>query len=238
MARSRAPRIIGRIFKLLALLLVVGVSCLVGWRVCASENYDLAKGLKPNEALKSAYATHGNDLILQYQTQPSITRADKNYGYFSVVECVFIPQAKQVQLVVRYNNSTLEHLKADYGLAEVPDRTKDWYDVTLAITTDLTPENTADNILPETLQKQRIHATGEPIRENTKLYTYRRYTFDNVEIAADTIGVFVDINYLGDTNELGQIDYEKEAYGTLLIYEKGVKWEPYRLSREEKKLLK
>lgn len=237
MARSRAPRIIGKIFKLLVLLLVVGVTCILGWRMCASEDYDLAKGLKPNEALKAAYSAHGDDLILQYQIQPSITKAENNYGYFSVVECVFIPQAKQVQLVVRYNNSTLEHLKTDYQLDTLPDRTKDWYDVTLALTTDLTPENTADNVSPDAIGKQRIHATGEPIRENTKLYTYRRYTFDNVELTDTTLGVFVDINYVGDVNDLGQINYDKEAYGTLLIYERGVKWEPYKLSRAERKIL-
>lgn len=232
MARSRAPRIIGRIFKTLGVLLVLCVTCIMGWRVCASEKYEITKNLAINEPLKAAYAAHGDGLILKYQEdRATITKAEKNYGYFSVVDYVYIPQAKQVQVVVRYNNSTLKHLKEDYGLAEIPDRTKDQYDVTLTLTTDLTPNDPNDNTQVDKLSKTRIHATGEPIRENTKLYTYRRYTFDNVEIEPDTVGMFVDIYYLGDIN------YEAEAYGTLLIYDKAAPWISYELNADERKAL-
>ena len=218
MARSRAPRIIGRILKLLGVLLVLFVTCLMGWRVCASEDYEITNGLSANESLRAAYAEHGEDLILQYQKQPSITRDENSYGYFSVVECVFIPQANQVQLVVRYNNSTLKHLKEDYGLTEIPDRTADHYDVTLTLTS-----NGDDG----QLTKQRIHATGEPIRENTLLYTYRRYTFDNVMLTNDTIGVFVDLYYNQD------IRYEEESYGRLLIYDQTSPWITYKPKKSE-----
>lgn len=226
MARSRAPRIIGRIFKTFGVLLVLCVTCILGWRVCASEDYEITHGLSVNEPLKDAYAEHGEDLILQYQKQPSITKAEKNYGYFSVVECVFIPQANQVQLVVRYNNSTLEHLKADYELDEIPDREEDHYDVTLVLTEDIAPGSNNEKA-PE----HRIHATGEPIRENTRLYTYRRYTFDNVKLTDDTAGVFVDIYYNGDVN------YEAEAYGTLLVYDRDSEWIAYKPSKSEWDLL-
>ena len=223
MARSRAPRIIGWIIKSLGVLLVLTVTCIMGWRVCASEDYEITHGLTANEQLKSAYAEHGEDLILQYQKQPSITRAEGNYGYFSVVECVFIPEADQVQLVVRYNNSTLKHLKEDYSLKEIPDRTADHYDVTLTLTSDGEDGQTV---------KQRIHASGDPIRENTRLYTYRRYTFDNVILTDDTVGVFVDIYYNRDIN------YEEEAYGRLLIYDHVSPWIEYKPKKSEWEILK
>ena len=215
MARSRAPRIIGRILKLLMVLLILTVTAVLAWRIFFSENYEKVKGLSPNEKLEQAYDQYGKDLVLQYQVQPSITKADKNYGYFSVVECVFIPQINQVQLVVRYNNSTLEHLKEDYALSEVPDRRKDLFDITLSVTSDNPEENC------------RIFPTGEAKQESTKLYTYRRYTFDDVSLNDLTIGVFVDIYYNGD------IDYEKEAYGTLLIYDRTAPWVQYKPTKEE-----
>lgn len=223
MARSRAPRIIGWVLKTLGVLLVLTVTCIMGWRVCASEDYEVTQGLSANETLQSAYAEHGEDLILHYQKQPSITKAENNYGYFSVVECVFIPQANQVQLVVRYNNSTLKHLKEDYDLDEIPDRTADHYDVTLTLTSD------GDD---GQISKQRIHATGEPIRENTRLYTYRRYTFDNVILTDETVGVFVDIYYNQDIN------YEEAAYGTLLIYDQNSEWITYKPKKSEWENLK
>lgn len=215
MARSRAPRIIGRIFRLLMVILILTVTYVLVWRIFFSEDYEKVKGLTPNEKLRQAYDTYGEELVLQYQVQPSITKSDKSYGYFSVVECVFIPQINQVQLVVRYNNSTLDHLKEDYALSEAPDRYKDVFDVTLSVTSD----NPADAV--------RIFPTEEPQHETTKLYSYRRYTFDNVPLNDLTVGVFVDIYYNGD------IDYEKEAYGTLLIYDRSAPWVEYNPTKKE-----
>jgi hypothetical protein len=220
MARSRIPRTIGKILRLLLVLLILTVVSILAWRIFSSENYDLANGIQPNEALNAAYAEHGDDLILQYQNQnPSITRGEKNYGYFSVVSCVFIPQANQVQLVVRYNNSTLLHLQQDYGLSEIPDRTEDQYDVSIVLANSATGEKT------------RLHPTGEPIRENTRLYTYRRFTFENVTFDEKDTDVFVDIYYKNDVN------YDTDAYGRVVIYDHTFKWLPYELSKEEKKRL-
>lgn len=220
MARSRIPRTIGKIFRLLLVLLILVVVSILAWRIFSSESYDLANGIQPNEALNAAYAEHGDDLILQYQNQnPSITRGEKNYGYFSVVSCVFIPQANQVQLVVRYNNSTLLHLQQDYNLPEIPDRTEDQYDVSIVLANSATGEKT------------RLHPTGEPIRENTRLYTYRRFTFENVTFDERDTDVFVDIYYKNDIN------YNTDAYGRIVIYDHTFKWLPYELSKEEKKRL-
>lgn len=218
--RSRIPRIIGRVLKLLLVLLILSVVTILGWRIFSSEKYAIAKGIQPNDAIADAYRTHGEELILQYQNQsPSITRGEKNAGYFSVVESVFIPQANQLQVVVRYNNSTLEHLVQDYGLSEKPDRTQDLYDVSVVI------------VNTQTEEKLRLHPTGEPIRENTQLYTYRRFTFDNVTFDEKNSNVFVDIYYKGDVN------YEADAYGRIVVYDNTYKWLPYTLSKEEKERL-
>ena len=220
MARSRAPRIIGRIFKLLLVLLILTVVSILGWRIFSSEKYTLAYGIQPNAALNAAYATHGEEITLQYQNQnPSITRDEHNYGYFSVIDSVFIPDAQQVQFVMRYNNSTLNHLKEDYSLTEALDRQVDYYDVTVVIVNTVTGEKT------------RLFPTGEPIRENTQLYTYRRYTFDGVDFSESDCDVFVDIYYKGDIN------YEEDAYGRLVIYNHTFKWLEYPISKEEKKRL-
>ena len=73
--------------------------------------------------------------------------------------------------------------------------------------------------------------TGEPDRAYKRLYSYRRYVFENVSYE-DAVGMFVDIYYKGD------IDYEKTPYGALCIYEDGYPVEEVKLSGSDKKALK
>lgn len=221
MPRFKAPRIIGGIFKLLFTLMIFSVCAILIWRVFFSTSIPSeVKSLAPNEALSAAYAEHGGKLTLRYQEQASITRAEKNYGYFSVVSCVFIPEAEQVQFVFRYNNSTIRHLAQDFGLESVPQKSETLFDVTLVRTTDLTPGDTSDNLDPATLSKERFTPTSVE-RAESSLYTFCRYVFDGVTVEDITDGVFVDIYYVNE------IDYEKEAYGTLCIYSWDEKWLSY-----------
>ena len=183
MSRTRMPRPLAVTFWILravVLSLILAVAIILIWRIGSSGNPKAVKYLSPNQTLREAYALHGDDLTLQYQKQASITRAKNNYGYFSVTQCVFIPEANQVQIVFRYNKSTLRHLAEDKGLDAVPEKSGTHFDVTLLQTTDLTPENKDDNLDPSTLSSNRYFASGEPVREETALYTYFRYTFDGV----------------------------------------------------------
>lgn len=232
MSRSRAPRLIGGILKAVFILLIMTVCAILLWRVLFSGDPRSVKKLAVNPTLAQAYAEHGNDLVLQYQNQATITRAEDCYGYFSVTRCVFIPQANQVQIVFRYNNSTLRHLKEDYGLAKIPEKSGTYYDVTLLRTTDLTPDDPDDNFTdPASLACDRYFANAEPVRTETALYTYFRYTFDNVTVEDLTDGVYVDVYYLGDLN------YEEKPYGTLCIYDTYSEWIPYRLTGADRKAL-
>ncbi len=231
MPRYKTPRIIGGIAKLFFSLFILSVCSLLIWRVFISTRVpDSIRPIKKTDELAAAYQTHGENLILRYQEQATITRGDHNYGYFSVSSCVFIPQANQVQIVFRYNNSTIKSLAKDYGLAELPKKSEHLFDVTLVKTTDLTPENDADDLDPTTLHSERIFPTGEPIREETSLYTYYRYVFDGVTIEDVTDAIYVDVYYVGALN------YEEKPYGALCIYTWDEEWLDYKLSKEEKKL--
>lgn len=233
MSSRRTYRLIGRIIKAFFILLIVAVNALLIWRVFFSARIPSAvKGLAANDTLRAAYAENGSDLVLQYQDQASITRAENNAGYFSVVQCVFIPQANQVQVVFRYNNSTLKHLAEDYGLPETPSRDLTLFDVSLVRTTDLTPDNPDDNQDPATLSSERFFPSADVTRKQTALYTFIRYTFDGVTVLPDTDGVFFDVYY----NE--QIDYSASAYGTLCLYDCRDRWLTYKLSSADKQALK
>ncbi len=223
-------RVFWRVVKWSISLLLVVICSILIWRVFSSGDPKEVKYLMGNDALYEAYDAHGKDLVLQYQMQNTITTAEYNRGYFSITQYVFIPEAKQVQLVFRYNNSTIKHLAQDYGLDKIPDKSEELFDLTLITTTDLTPDNREDNANTEALAMERYYPSAAT-RTETSLYTYYRFVFDNIEITPDMLCVFADIYYEGD------LDYEKRPYGTLCLYDDESPWVSYKLSRAERKML-
>ena len=230
MTNGHNMRVFLRVVKWSISLLLVLICGILGWRLCSSGDPEQVKYLINNPALQKAYDENGNKLTLQYQRQDTITTAEYNRGYFSVTQYVFIPEARQVQLVFRYNNSTIKNLARDYGLSEIPDKSEELFDVTLVTTTDLTPNNREDNDNTDALKMERYYPSTAT-RTETSLYTYYRFVFDNIEITSDMLFVFADIYYEGD------LDYDKRPYGTLCLYDDESPWVEYKLSRTERKML-
>ena len=232
MAGTRTTRIVGRLFRAVAICLILAVFILLFWRMCSAGLPAAMRRLAVNDRLREAYATAGDALVLRHQEQDSITRAPHNSGYFSIPRVVFIPEAEQVQLVLRYNKSTLSHLAEDMGLDAVPDPSGSYFDVTLLRSTDLTPEDPDDDLDPATLSFTRFFPSGEPLRADTSLYTYLLYTFDGVTIEDLTVGIFADVYYLGD------LDYEADPYGVLCLYDDESAWVTDRLTSADRRALR
>ena len=232
MPNFRAQRIAGRIVKTSLVLFVVFINAIIIWRVFFSANIPKEMNrLTPNQQLSAAYDTHGDEMQFLYQDQLSLTYGKDSKGYFGVPDFVFIPEAEQVQIVFRYNNSTLRHLAEDFALAEAPDKANDLFDVTLLKVIDLTPEIADDSNNPDAVLKTRIAPTSVQ-RDTTLLYTYYRFVFDGVSIDEGEIAsVFLDVYY----NEA--LDYEAPPYGTLRLYDHLSEWLPYSLSSADKKAL-
>ncbi len=227
--------------KALGLILVFGTIIFFLWRVFSSGNPKELERLTPNASLRNALLAaeeKGEPLTVQTQFQKdNITSVvDKNYGYFGITDAKFIPEAGQVQVLFRYNNSTIRHLKEDYQLSEMPDRGEELYDVTLYVVYDLTPDIATDNAgdIPEAVKGVRYHATTS-IPEQKNLYNFRKLVFDNVDLTPEEhpiLAVYVDFYYVGD------IDYEKDSYGTLPLYFYDREWEAYELSKKEEEAIR
>ena len=211
--------------KVLFYLFVIIVNAIMLWRVLFSGDPAKIQRLTANDSLREAY--EDGQLLLETQEQRTLT----SNGLFAVRQCVFIPEANQIQIVVRYNNSTLRKLAQDYGLESVPEKTDELFDVSIVKTIDKTPMDITDNTNPEALSEERYHPTGEPETAYKRLYSYRRYVFENVS-REDAVGMFVDVYYKGDVN------YEKDPYGALCIYEDGAPMEEVKLTGADKKELK
>ena len=238
-------RVTKRVIKIIFTLFIVAVNAILLWRIFFSTSLpDTIENLSPNAPLAKAYAQYGEDLEVRYQNNFTTTYGATNTGYFSNSEAVFITQANQVQVVIRYPHTTLEHLQQDYALPEKPDKALDWFTFSLVKTTDLTPNVKEDNLNEENLSFERILPTSV-IREESSLYTFYRITFDGVtveELTAEqktmlankepidvnyTIGMFLDIHYVGDAQATN-------AYGTLCVYDCEMPWETRALSGDEK----
>lgn len=225
--RTRAGRIISLVLKIVLVLLIVAVLGILFWRIASSGIPSSLKPILITERTLDGYRKAGNQITGYYQNQNTITRTERAYGYFSVPSAVIIPEANQVQIVFQYNHSTVRHLAEDYHLDAVPAYDADLYDVTLVVTQDKTPGDPNDNTQIENLEEIRIHPTL--VRsESTGLYQFYRLVFDDVPILENvTVGVFVDVYYVGD------IDYEQEPYGALCIYDNGSENLAYRFKKVE-----
>lgn len=233
MSTRRTVRIVGFVFKTLFSLLILGVCAILLWRIFFSMNEpDGVSTLYVNQPLKEAYKEHGEDLVFKYQNQFSMTYSEENAGYFGVSQYVIIPEADQIQVVLRFNNATLTHIKEDFGLAEAPKKgDPELLDLSLRHITDLTPDNTGDNEELSSLDIKRIQPSYVTV-DTTALYTYYRIVFDGVSINESAVSnVVLDI-YYNDT-----VDYNEKAYGSLLLYDNLADWFDYDLTRADKKAL-
>ena len=229
-------KIAGKIFKILfhalCIIIVFGTIGLAVWRIFMLETPNELKRIVPNEKLCEAYKENGNSLTLYYQEQGKLTTAEENRGYFGAIHVTFIKEADQLQVVFRYNISTLKHLKEDYSLAEVPDRNGEYFDVTVSVSSDLTPDNTEDNDGndPASVAQKRYYPTSYTTYQNS-LYNYVKYVFDDVCVDESTLAVYLDIYYNEDK------DYSKDAYGTLCLYDYALENVERTLTDADKKLI-
>ena len=234
MAHSRYKwRIFGFIVKAVCGIFIAAVVGLLLWRIIDSSiDPKSMNTIIPNDKLCAAYEQNGGKLTMYDQNQTTHTRGENNYGYFGITQSVFIKEADQLQLVFRYNNSTLEHTKEDYSLPAVPSRDEEVYDVTVTIMYDLTPDNPDDNDgkTPEAVRFERFYPSDMVSAQKT-LYNYRKFVFDGIEITDDVIGVYVDFYYVGD------VDYDEKPYGSLLLYYNGDKNRTVNLTAQDKKLI-
>ncbi len=231
-------KLMGCLIKLLFGLLVFAVCGFLLWRIFSMNTPDTLTDITVNDAVYEAYEESDGELYVFKQGQGTITRTPKNSGYFSITHTVFIPEANQIQVVFRYNNSTIRHLTRDYGLEAEPDRSEDIFDVNLFFSVDLTPENTEDNAIISESATRTFRCSSKLVAsEEESLYNYRKFVFDLDECGEDLaelldsgvlLAVYADVYYVED------MDLDEPAYGTLCLYDYKTKIKDIDLSHKEK----
>ena len=235
---TKSFKIAGWLIKFLFTLVVAFVCGFLLWRVFSSGDPKSMKALQVNDSIYSAYEQTGEDLYIFRQEQSSTTRAEHNMGYFSVTNAVFIPEANQIQVVLRYNNSTIRSLVKDKSLTQTPAREDDLFDVSLFFSVDLTPENKEDNATLSEAGTRTFRCSSTLVgKDETALYNYRKFVFDLGSTGED-LAELLDSNTLlavyADVYYIPERDTDKYAYGTLCLYDYITKKETVKLSRTDR----
>ena len=210
---SKRAKITKKVLRIVGWVIFCAVLGVLINRMCSTANDPKSMTtITANEKLVSVYNAQSGELNAFTQNLDQFTREDKNYGYFAITKALIIPDADQVQIVFRYNVSTLENLAKDFPshFSEVPNGSEELFDITLVKVIDLTPDNLEDNDNKEKLRYERYFPSSS-VKDSTSRHQYERFVFDNID-CDDALEVYVDIYYKGE------LDYEKDSYGYVKIY--------------------
>ena len=102
---------IGRIFKFIAVLLIATVYILLIGRMVLAKNFGIMNRYVWTENSLEAYKESPEDFrILSQQLPESIDKT----GFYHISNFVYVPLTQELQVNVRYNNSTLDTLDSYY----------------------------------------------------------------------------------------------------------------------------
>ena len=102
---------IGRIFKFIAVLLIATVYILLIGRMVLAKNFGIMNRYVWTENSLEAYKESPEDFrILSQQLPESIDKT----GFYHISNLVYVPLTQELQVNVRYNNSTLDALDSYY----------------------------------------------------------------------------------------------------------------------------
>lgn len=212
---------LGLLLRALFVLLIVGICALTFWRVFLSQRAPKElRTLADNEILSAAYAANGGRITVLTQEQVPYSQAADKQAYFNIDWCLFLTEADQVQLLLFYNDSTLEHVREDLELSETPPRGEEVFRLVLTQYINTTPDKTGEE---RVIEPKAITPSSCEIG-TTNLYTFARYTFDGVDLT-DNVVVYLDI-FFGE---------EESSYSTLRLYHEESITDYRDLSRKEEK---
>lgn len=237
-------RILGYTIKYAFWAFVVTVIGLLFWRMFSTGIPKDMKTLWADAQLREAYAAYLADtneekapfaIQQAYFMERNITVAAEdeetgqkdNYGYFAMVDQAIFPTAGQVQVIFRYNFSTLEHLNQDYNLGFSPDKDEDWYVVKVRA---MVYNNT------DTKNVEDVHeavADTETIDSGKKnVYCYRQLSAAGLPEFSSIQSIWVDVYYKND------VETAAVPYGSVQIYDDRSSNDAYKLDKNDKKALK
>ena len=173
----------GKVAKITFKVVVLGISLFIYsffiFRLCSTQ--DAPKSVSSivwNETTRAAYQANPEEFQILSQ-EPSTFITDN--GRFWISDVVYLPQAKQLQLTIKYNDSTLKYLKEALAKQQAEDaqtaETDSGEDVPLPEI--VLPDEPFDYSILDN-SGVRYHEYSS-IADREQNYNYRRLVFENIE---------------------------------------------------------
>lgn len=209
-------KIVGRIFKYLIFGLIIFIVGFMTLRVLTSGDTKIAKNFLWTEKAKNSYIQDPGKFLIYSIDVPKDYTDD---GFFRVSNIRYaeseIGSLEQLQVTVRWNNSTIEYLKEDLGLTELPAGEP----FVFTLTDD----------------KGNVYTVYDMVSDTKPLYNYRRLAFD-VSGFKDAETFYINIYYTGtyDAEAASAVKgSDSSAYGTMIVYRQSEVLYEYDLKKSE-----
>lgn len=223
MAKKWIARILKGFVVLVCLLLILRI-LFAGMEITLDE-------FIPTKATAEFYNTNGELTILTNEVADEISEE----GYFSVYGFFYSPETKEVQVTVRYNDSTIDTIpEFDFFMYTV-DTSVDPVETSAPIDGAVSTDDSAENVSEEPVRLHGGYPMSEvvsPSSEYTQtddilFYNYKKLVFKGIEITEGT-NVIVSLCANGDKDD-------EKAVITAHFAEQPL--EEYELSGDEKDAL-
>ena len=202
---------IQKIFKFLALFIIVFVCGMLFYRIYALNTYPpAARGVIATDALRADYADGSFDAVTW---EPRVLYDNSEKSKFFSHQPIYFPETGTLIITIRYNNSLLPIMAADFGFKQTNGKNLP-LDVSLY----------ADGF-------ERIAPTSYTYTSGFGLYSYRRYVFEGVPLS-EYESLYLDVYYAEGA------DYASAPYASLEIYDSSRELTAYKLTSADKKALK
>lgn len=195
-------RTLKTILKALGILIILLVYGLLFFRLCTGSPPKRLSDILWTEKLYTLYTENGGTLVA-YTQEPTQNVAKD--GYFGVYDIIYLPEADEFQLTVRYNNSSIEKLRDMLHTEALEERKKQIREEIRAENPDVTDAeidslatvayelSLAENPVSIELSAQpfvfilrddmgRIYTSYQYIRDSKNVYQYLRISFSGVNL--------------------------------------------------------
>ena len=193
-------------FKTVILAISFFIYAFFIFRLCSTQEApESVSSVVWNDTTRAAYAAAPDEF--QILSQEPSTFITEN-GRFWISDVVYLPQAKQLQMTIKYNDSTLKYLKE--ALAKQASTTQDDGTVQTVSVDDITlPDEPFDySILDNSGNRYHVYSSTADHKQN---YNYRRLVFEDIVIP-EHAAFYIDMYYVG------AIDYSAIPYGSLMAW--------------------
>ncbi len=189
----------GKVFKITFKTVILGISLFIYgffmFRLCTMDDPKEMQKILWNDVNRAAYAADPAGFEAYDQEPDTIITPN---GTFWISGVVHLPDANQIQITIKFNDSTRDHLKEWLKKKELAD---DSFAV---------PEEPFDYSL---IDNNGVRYHPSSVATATKQnYNYRRLVFENIDMNTVT-DLYADMYYLGD------IDYAAAPYGSLKVWD-------------------